>query len=110
MRYIKANPNQIFRNIAVVLKHNPRKVEQLETVQSICLNLTSDDGIDIECELYSGSIARYLIQGTRSGMTITVNTLTNEIVRKRRGEQPWVAARIHCNCYEIFEMLNAIAG
>ena len=109
MRRVKANRNQIFRNIAMILLHNPAKVEQLRRVQSICENLTSSDGVDIECELYSGNIARYLIRGVRASMTITANTTTYEIVRKRRGEQPWLVADVDCYCYEIFDMLDAIA-
>ena len=55
-----------------------------------------DDHIRIRCELYQNNIARYLIEGTRSGMTITANTLTNEITRKHRNEKAWYEAEVEC--------------
>ena len=35
MKTAHSNPKQIARNIAVILKHNPRKVEQLKKVGDI---------------------------------------------------------------------------
>jgi hypothetical protein len=106
----KANTNQIIKNIAIILKHNPAKVKQLEKVWSISENCTSDNHIEIICEMYSNNIVRYLITGTRSGMTITANALTYEIVRKRRNEKPWIQRECECWCDDIFNQMKEIAS
>jgi len=82
--------NQIERNIAITLAHNPEKIAQLERVQDISWHLTGGDGIQIEAELYAGGIIRYLITGTRSGMTVTAKEPEHEIIRKPRGAKPWM--------------------
>lgn len=87
--------------IAQVIKRHDRKREQLERVQDICIHLTSDDGIMIDCELYSDNICRFLITGTRCSMTITYNTLTWELTRKPRGKRPWHTDWIHANAGDI---------
>ena len=103
---MNVNEKQIIKNIAVILSHNPAKVSQLEKITDICFHLTSDDGIDIDCEIYAGDIARYLITGTRCRMTITANTITNEITRKPYKARPIYTARIHTNTSYIFAALE----
>lgn len=93
---MRANTEQVIKNIVRIISNNDKKIEQLEKVQSITMNCTSDDHIRIKCELYKNNIARYLIEGTMSGMTITANTLTNEITRKHRNEKAWYEAEVDC--------------
>lgn len=89
--------------IAQVVKRNEKKRQQLEKVAEISCHLTSDAGINIEAELYNNNICRFLISGTRCGMTITYNTLTWEIVRKPRGEKPWYKTSEQSNAWFILE-------
>lgn len=103
----QANREQIIKNIARIIKGNQKKIEQLNKVQSISINCTSDDHIRIKCELYMNNVVRYLIEGTRSGMTITANTLTNEIVRKHRNEDPWYEAETDCWASDILKKVGA---
>lgn len=101
----KANREQVIKNIARIIKGNEKKIKQLNAVQNICIHCTSDDYITIKCELYHGNIVRYLITGTRSSMTITANTLTNEIVRKPRNEKAWYEAETSCWAGEILKLV-----
>lgn len=94
--------------VAQVIKRNETKRKQLEKVADICCHLTSDAGISIVAEMYSNNIVRFLITGTRCGMTITYNTLTWEIVRKPRGEKPWYTEKeYHHNAWDILDKANA---
>ena len=102
------NNRQILRHIARICLIHPKKMSQLETVQSISCNCTSDDAITIESELYNDNICRILITGTRSRMTMTFNTLTMEIKRKKRGEIPWYKDDFYANCSDIFNMVDEI--
>lgn len=97
--------DQIIKNIAYHIKGKEDKIRQLKAVQSISMTCTSDDHIKVDCEMYNDGIVRYLIEGTRSGMTITVNTRTNEIVRKPRNAKPWYGCQISCWCYDILKLL-----
>lgn len=87
---MRASREQIIRNIAVILKHNPEKVAQLKKAQAITVYLTSDDGCAIDTELYRNGIARYIITGTRSRVTVTVKYPSMELTRKPRNEKPWL--------------------
>lgn len=104
----RSRQSQIARNIAVILFHNPEKIRQLEQVKAICSHLTSDDGVCVDVEIYGGGVARYLIHGTRCGMTVTANTLTNEIMRKPRGAQPVFTSWVSMNTSDVFEVLESI--
>lgn len=100
MKHKRINANQVEKNIARILTGNTEKIRQLEKIEDISCHLTSDDGIDITCELYDNNIVRYLIKGTRCGMTITANALTNEIMRKPNGIKPYRTEHITSNvCY-----------
>ena len=100
MKHKRINANQVEKNIARILAGNTEKIKQLEKVEDISFHLTSDDGVDITCELYDNNIVRYLIKGTRCGMTITANTLTNEIMRKPRCIKPYRTDHVKSNvCY-----------
>lgn len=99
------NTAQIEKNIANILRSNPIKLNQMKTVQDICYHLTSDDGIWITAELYNNNIVRYLIQGTRSGMTITAHTLTNSITRKPIGVKPWATRIIDTRVSNILDRI-----
>lgn len=106
MKSIRVNNNQVARNIAVILKHNPRKVEQLKRVREICEHLTSDDGISIEIEYYGGGVVRYLISGTRCGMTITAKEPDHEIIRKPRGARAVFVSWANIHAHDILWMLE----
>lgn len=93
--------------IAQVIKRNSTKKTQLEKVAEISCHLTSDAGISIECEMYDNNIVRFLITGTRCGMTITYNTKTWEIVRKPRGAKPWYRTWESANAWDILDKANA---
>ena len=103
---MRANREQVIKNIARIIKGNDKKIEQLQKVQSISIHCTSDDHIRIRCELYRNHIARYLIEGTRSGMTITANVITNEIARKPRGEKAWYEAETDCWAGDILKLVE----
>ena len=103
---MRANREQVIKNIARIIRNNDKKIEQLQKVQGISINCTSDDHIRIKCELYQNNIARYLIEGTRSGMTITANTLTNELTRKHRNEKAWYEAEIECWAEDILKLVE----
>ena len=83
----KADSNQVARNIAYLIWDKAKKIEQLDKVQGITMNCTSDDHINVVGELHHGNIVRYLIEGTRSRMTITADTSTREMLRLPRGSQ-----------------------
>ena len=102
----RANEKQIIKNIARIIRNKENKIEQLDKVQSISIHCTSDDHIRIKCELYHGNIVRYLIEGTRSGMTITADALTNEIVRKPRNEKAWYEAEVDCWASDILALVR----
>lgn len=106
--YIKANKAQIINNIALAIYNKPEKVKQLIKVQSITIEMTSDDHIDVDCEMYGNNIVRYLIRGTRSNTTVTINTLTNEITRKPYKVNPLYISNISHNLW-CFEILKKIA-
>ena len=99
---------QIFKNIAAILndERNARKLEQFMTAYDITEHITSDGGCDIKAELYNGNIVRYIITGTRSNVTITANTITCEIVRKKRNEKPWQVVEFHANFEDIAQLIN----
>lgn len=103
---IKANTNQVIKNIVRIIKGNEAKIKQLEAVQSISITCTSDDHIRITCELYLNNIVRYLIEGTRSKVTITANALTNEITRKKRNEKPWGVCEVECWAEDILKQVR----
>lgn len=105
--HIKANKTQIVNNIALAIYNKPEKIKQLIKVQSITLEMTSDDHIDVTCEMYGNNIVRYLINGTRSNTTITVNTITNEITRKPYKVTSLYVSDISNNlwCFEILEKI-----
>lgn len=92
MKTPRVNPHQIAKNIARLIRDKPEKVRQLERARDITVHLTGDDYVYITCELYRDGIARYLIRGTRSGMTVTANVKTRELCRKPRNEKPWIDA------------------
>lgn len=102
----RANESQVIKNIARILRNNAKKVEQLDKVQSISVHCTSDDHIRIKCEMYYNNIVRYLIEGTMSGMTITANALTNQIVRKPRNEKAWYEAEVDCWASDILALVR----
>lgn len=83
----RADPEQVARNIALLIWDKEKKLEQLDKVQGITVRCTSDDHINIICEIHHDGIVRYLIEGTRSGMTVTADTETREIVRLPRGSK-----------------------
>ncbi len=91
--------------IARLCKVHEIKKEQLERLKDITLNCTSDAGIDIDLELYDNSICRFIVNGTRSKMTITYNALTWELTRKPRNAKPWETAHIHANAYDILRKI-----
>ena len=101
MKTKRPNRKQVETNIANIIRGNRKKIEQLEMVKEISSHLTSDDGIRIICELYTGNIARYLITGTRCSMTVTANTITGEIIRKPRGTKPWYSDWVTTNATDI---------
>ena len=103
---LRADECQINKNIARIIKNNPKKIEQLNKVQDISIHCTSDDHIRIKCELYRNKIARYIITGTRSGMIITANIITGEIVRKPRSEKPWAEAETQTWVSDILKLVN----
>lgn len=105
--YIKANKSQVINNIALAIYDKPEKVKQLIKVQSITIEMTSDDHIDVTCEMYDNNVVRYLIKGTRSNTTVTINTLTNEITRKPHKVNPLYTSDISHNlwCFEILEKI-----
>ena len=94
--------------MASAIAKNSKKYEQLLTVNDICHTLTSDGGIDVNAEIYSGNIVRYLIKGTRCSMTLTFNTITYEIVRKKRNERPIYTDDFHTYAYYIIDAVNEI--
>lgn len=103
----KATENMIAKNIARAIRGNEKKMEQLTKLKDRCVYLTSSDGICITAELYEGNIARFVIEGTRSSMTVTVNTVKNEIVRKPRGAEPWYTVKMcNMNVYQIEEEIE----
>lgn len=89
--------------IAKVVNLHDKKRKQLEKVAEISCHLTSDAGIAVKTELYNNNICRFLITGTRCGMTITYNMLTWEIVRKPRGAAPWYTEWESANAWRILE-------
>lgn len=105
---IKCTREQVMRNIAVILKHNPEKVAQLEKVGDITFHLTSDDHVNITAELYRDGIARYLIEGTRCRATVTANLRTMELTRKPRNEKPWSEAWTDAWVYDIIRLYHDI--
>lgn len=99
---------QVERNIANIIVANEKKAAELEKVQDITLHCTSDDGIKVTAELYSGDIARYLIEGTRAKMTITVHAKTRELTRKPRNEKPWSSVEFRTYCSDIKRIVREI--
>lgn len=89
---------------------NARKMEQFLTLQDICFTMTSDDFIEVKCELYDNNVVRYLIYGTRCNMTLTYNALTQKTVRKSRKARPWHTEEFKCRCDEILEYANIPEG
>ena len=76
-------------HLRTALRENQKKKSQFQKVVDFSQNLTSQDTLDVIVELYDDNIVRYLIEGTRSSMTLTVNALTNEVKRKPRNVRPW---------------------
>lgn len=105
---MRASREQIIRNIAVILKHNPQKVAQLEKVGDITVHLTSDDSVWCEVELYDNNIVRYLITGTRSSCTITADLKTMRVIRKPRNIKPWANAWVDLQVFDIVRRYNDI--
>lgn len=105
---MRASREQIIRNIAVILKHNPQKVAQLEKVGDITVHLTSDDSAWCEVELYYNNIVRYLITGTRSSCTITADLKTMQVIRKPRNAKPWANACVDLQVFDIIRRYNDI--
>lgn len=110
--HVKGNKKQVVNNIALAIHDKPKKIKQLIAVQSITINCTSDDHIEIDCELYAGNIARYIVKGTRCNTTITVNTITNEIIRKPRNIKPIFITEIYWNVWaaDILERIAELNG
>lgn len=106
MKSIHVNDKQIARNIAVILKHNPHKIDQLKKVREISEHLTSDDGISIDIEYYGGGLVRYLITGTRCGMTVTAKEPEHKIVRKPRGAGVVFVSWANIHAHDILWMLE----
>lgn len=96
----------ILLHIARLIAKHPKKMEQFLKMWDITANLTSDSGIWITFELYSNHIARVLIKGTWSGMTITYDTWTDELTRKKRGEKPLCVTGGQCCCYDIQNVID----
>ena len=92
---------QVELTLANIIARNEKKFQQLETVQDITINCTSDDGIEIKLEMYDNHVVRYLIEGTRAKMTITYNTETKEVIRKPRGAKPWHTSYCKSFCHDI---------
>lgn len=107
---MNANVNQIERNLARLLFLNPNKREQLERVAGICYQLTSDTGVTIECELYTGHAVRYLITGTRCRMTVTADAVTGATIRKPRGAVPVITGTVHTTCYDVLKRCQLWEG
>lgn len=105
---MNATREQIDRNIAVILKHNPEKVAQLEKVGEITCHLTSDSGCLITAELFRNHIVRYIVNGTRCRATLTVNTDTMKLTRKPRNEKPWYDAWVYSDVYDILRLYHDI--
>ena len=105
--YVRGNKEQIIRNIALAIRGNAKKIKQFETVQEITITCTSDDSIYITAEIYADGIARYLINGTRSSVTVTVKTATNELIRKPRGTKPVFVTEIYNNVW-MWEILDKV--
>ena len=103
---MKANREQITNNIAALIRGNEKKIEQLVKVQEITMVCTSDDHLNITCEMYDNNIVRYLLNGTRSGMVVTANTATKEIIRKPNGIKPWQVAETDCWAWEILKKVR----
>lgn len=99
------NNQQIIKNIAHHIRGKENKINQLKAVQEISMLCTSDDHINITCEMLPDGIVRYLISGTRSGMTLTVDTRKNEITRKPRGAAPWYTCKAECWCSDILKRI-----
>ena len=93
--------------IADIIKENEIKIQQLQKVQSICMTITSDDGIDVDVELYS-SYTRYIITGTRCQMVICYDYNNKTFVRKKRNEKPELKKNYHTNCRDIFNWIDDI--
>lgn len=108
MKTPKANPRAVARNIARILRENPRKVEELSRVRDITVHLTSDDGLRVTVELYRDHVVRFLIRGTRSGMTLTADVMTCILTRKRRNEKPWLSDDVVTCAGDIFRALDDI--
>lgn len=100
-------PNYIILlHIARLISEHPEKRRQFDTLWSITSNLTSDCGIDITFELYPDHIARVLITGTRSSMTITYDTWSDELSRKKRGTKPIHTTWGQSYCYDVQEIID----
>lgn len=108
MKSIKASPEAIARNIAVILKHNPEKVAQVEKAQAITIWLTSDDWCTIDCEMYDDGIERYIIRGTRATVTVTAKEPEHLLTRKPRGARPWYEERVECWMHDILSIYTEI--
>ena len=96
----------VLLHIARLIAKHPEKMRQFMTMVSITTHLTSDSWLRITFELYSNHIARALIEGTWSGMTITYDTWTDELTRKKRGEEPLYVTGGQCESLDIDRILE----
>lgn len=96
----------ILLHIARLISKHPKKTEQFLKMWNITSWLTSDSGIWITFELYPDHTARAIITGTRSGMTITYNTWTDELTRKKRGAKPLYTTGGQCLCDDIQNIID----
>lgn len=90
-----------FKPLSWALSHFDKKLADLDKMQGICLHLTSDDAMDVTVEMFNNNIIRYLIKGTRCNMTLCFNSMTFEICRKPRGENPWFSNSFSCYAGDI---------
>lgn len=103
MKQKYADKQMVATHIARALKTSKKKRDQLQAVRDITVRFTGDDWVNVTVELYYGNIARYLITGTRSGMTVTMDIRTAEIIRKPKGLDPYYTTQSGLFVHEIME-------
>lgn len=93
--------------IATILSYHIEKLEKLLTLQDITRNYTSDDGIEVKCELYNG-YTRYLLEGCRCNMILCFDVNSKELKRKKRNDIPEFIKTYYTNISDILMLYEKI--
>lgn len=93
--------------IASIISYHVEKLEKLLKLQEITRNYTSDDGVEVQCELYNG-YTRYLLTGCRCNMTLCYDVNTKNLIRKKRNDKAEFIKHYYTNISDILKLNEEI--